>query len=118
MEEGGEVTALDRQVNASAGLALVERARTERGGFQGVAYGKQGIAEGFRLQPAGILAPPQKVGRVAHLARLGPFSRLHVGSAGHDELVEGLQPPAVLNEGTGEKIEELGVRHVVDPGRL
>ena len=50
LKQGRQVAALDRQVDAAARLAFIERSRAERGGVERAADGEQGIPKGLRLQ--------------------------------------------------------------------
>ena len=123
----GHLVAVERGVNGAAvgvelpvGAVFVARpAGADRGGDQGgrsaargvefAGHRQHGVAHRFVFEPAAVEAPQQAVVRVAGDLLWRRTAGLLVGGRSHDEAVQPLDRPAVLDEIAGQPVEQVGV---------
>ena len=88
----------------------VERAGAVHLRIERAGDGEEAVADRLGFESARRVPPPQAILRVGFEVGGARLVRLHVDGAGHDQLVDRFELPAVLDQLAGEIIEQLGMR--------
>src|SRR5439155_23449041 len=83
--------------------------RTEHRSVELAAGGEDGLANDFGIEALDRFAPIQAVFRIAPVAPRIAAGGLAVGGGGHDDFVQPLQLPAVLDKIAREPIKQFGM---------
>ena len=105
-----QLAALDLEIDTAPFHPRIERALAEHGGIQQSADCQQAVADRLSLQSARGTPPVQPVPGIDRSLGLREPGTLRVGLAHDDLLVQRLEPPAVLDQLTGQPVEKFGVR--------
>jgi hypothetical protein len=109
LHHGDELAALDHEVDAAAGDALVERARAEHRRVELATDGKNAVTEIFGVEAARGEAPEEAIFGIGGEGRGTRAAALLVGGAEHHLFVQGFEAPVVADEFLSEEVEEFGV---------